>query len=194
MEPDSEFQQLLDQVRCGDEQACAELLRHYEPEVQRFVRYRLNSPKLRRFLDSLDVCQSVFANFFVKAADGQFDLENPRQLQQLLFTMAGNRLLDHARKHAAQRRQADQAVAGLTIDWVADSAPEPGQVAEAQDIVDVLRSRLSDEERGVVDEWMQGEDWAVIGQRVGASPEAVRKRFSRAVDRAARELGWECLT
>jgi len=89
--PDDEgFGKLLGRVRLGDESASAELVRLYEPEVRRFVRYRLNAPRLRRLLDSADICQSVFAKFFVRLAEGKFDLQSPRQLQQLLVTMAAN--------------------------------------------------------------------------------------------------------
>src|SRR5438552_2064247 len=97
MDSTQEFAGLLVKVRDGDEQAAADLVRLYEPEVRRFVRYRLSSPRMRRLLDSLDICQSVFGNFFARMRQGQFDLRHPRQLGQLLVTMAGNRLLDHAR-------------------------------------------------------------------------------------------------
>ena len=119
MTDDAGFQQLLGRVRLGDETASAELVRLYEPEVRRFVRYRLNTPRLRRLLDSVDICQSVFANFFVRLTEGQFDLESPRHLQQLLMTMAGNKLLDHARRQGTARRGGGTA-AGEIFDTVAD--------------------------------------------------------------------------
>jgi RNA polymerase sigma-70 factor (ECF subfamily) len=184
------FEALLAQVRQGDEAASAELVRLYEPEVRRFVHYRLSSPRMRRLLDSVDICQSVFANFFVRVTGGQFDLQNPRQLQQLLMTMAGNKVLDHVRKLGAARRGGLEAEAGGDIDWLADSGPTPGQVLEERELVDVVRARLSAEEQQLLDQWMHGDDWAQIARRAGASAEAVRKRFTRALDRVAQEMGW----
>jgi RNA polymerase sigma-70 factor (ECF subfamily) len=52
----------------------------------------LTDPRLRRVLDTVDVCQSVLGGF-VRAAAGQFDLEQPEQLVKLLTTMARNRIL-----------------------------------------------------------------------------------------------------
>ncbi len=189
MPDDAGFGELLGRVRHGDESACADLVRLYEPEVRRFVRYRLNAPRLRRLLDSADICQSVFAKFFVRLAGGDFDLQSPRQLQRLLVTMAANKLLDHARRQGTARRGGGTA-AGGPPDTLADPALPPDRTAEARDVAEVVRSRLSDDELVVLDRWMQGQDWPEIAGAAGASPDAVRKRLTRALDRVARDLGW----
>mgnify|MGYP001138158190 FL=1 len=72
--PESEadgFRALIGRVRNGDEGAAAELVRRYEPAVRRAARVRLVDTRLNRMLDSMDVCQSVMASFFVRAAMGQ---------------------------------------------------------------------------------------------------------------------------
>ena len=48
------FEQLIERVRAGDDQAASDLVRLYEPEVRRFIHFRLTTPALRRFVDSLD--------------------------------------------------------------------------------------------------------------------------------------------
>ena len=68
-------------------QAAAELVRHYEPAIRRAVRVRLVDTRLNRLLDSMDICQSVMASFFVRAALGQYELNTPDQLLRLLATM-----------------------------------------------------------------------------------------------------------
>src|SRR5205823_710756 len=86
MSEDAEFRDLIRRVRAGEEAAAFELVRQYEPEIRRAVRIRLNDPHMHRVLDSMDICQSVLANFFTRAAAGQFDLEQPAQLLKLLVT------------------------------------------------------------------------------------------------------------
>ena len=49
----------------GEEQAATELVQRYEPELRRFVRFRLTNGRLRRHVDSVDICQSVLGRFFV---------------------------------------------------------------------------------------------------------------------------------
>ena len=80
-------------VRAGDEQAATELVRSYEPAIRRAARVRMTDVRLRRVLDSMDICQSVMASFFVRAASGLYDLETPEQLLRLLATMARNTII-----------------------------------------------------------------------------------------------------
>src|SRR5262249_56178886 len=93
------FAEFLARVRRGDAPAAEELVRQYETAVRVAVRARLNNPTLRRQFDSVDVCQSVLASFFVRAAAGQYDLEGPAQLVALLVKMARNKLASPVRHH-----------------------------------------------------------------------------------------------
>src|SRR5271155_4787835 len=104
MEPGDEFQALIRRIRSGDGAAAAELVRQYEPEIRRTVRVRLTDPRLRRVFDSMDICQSVLAAFFARAALGQFELNRPEQVFKLLVSMAHNKLNDQVRREHARRR------------------------------------------------------------------------------------------
>ena len=84
MADDDTFHALIRRVRAGDEDAAAQVVRRYEPAIRRLVRMKLTDPRLTRYLDSVDVCQSVMANFFVRMAAGQFELNTPDQLLKLL--------------------------------------------------------------------------------------------------------------
>jgi hypothetical protein len=101
MSVDPSFHDLIRRVRARDEQAAEELLRRYEPVVRVAVRVRLTDPNLRRWLDSMDICQSIFLNFFVRVASGQLQLETPSILRPLL---AVDFLVCHARprKHGSR--------------------------------------------------------------------------------------------
>jgi len=66
MVPETSFCDLVQRVRCGDGLAAEELVRAYEPEVRRAIRVRLTDARLRRLVDSVDICQSVLAGFFVR--------------------------------------------------------------------------------------------------------------------------------
>ena len=126
MSHDNDFVELIRRVRNGDERASAELVHRYEPAIRIAVRARLTDPKLRRWLDSMDVCQSVLGNFFVRAANGQFELDRPEQLISLLATMARNRVTNHAlREKAARRDQRRLSATAASEANMIDPAPEP---------------------------------------------------------------------
>jgi RNA polymerase sigma factor (sigma-70 family) len=183
------FVALVLRVRAGDPEASAELVRRYEPAIRIAVHARLNDPGLRRVLDSLDVCQSVLGNFFVRAAAGEFELETPAQLLKLLVTMARNRLCNHVLKQQAARRdhrRTERASAG-GAEFV-EPGPGPSDVASDKELLEVFRSKLSTEERHLAAQRALGCSWAEIGAEVGGSPDALRVQLARAVDRVTREL------
>src|ERR1700730_3147059 len=96
MANESGFTEFLRRIRSGDEEAAAELVRRYEPLIRREVRMRLTDPRLCRLFDSGDICQSVLLSFFVRAATGQYRLEQPRDLRNLLVAMAQNKLVSRS--------------------------------------------------------------------------------------------------
>jgi RNA polymerase sigma-70 factor (ECF subfamily) len=188
---DVAFLELLERVRARDQQAAADLVRLYEPELRRIVRVRLGGAHLRRLMDSVDICQSVFSNFFVRASAGQFELSSAEQLLKLLVTMACNRVNDLYRKQQAARR-VDRHLKPSgheDLERVAAPGPAPGQQVALRELYDAVRRLLSDEERYLADQRGLGRDWAELAAELNDSPEALRKRLSRALDRAARQLG-----
>ncbi|MBC8354995.1 MAG: hypothetical protein H8E66_23705 [Planctomycetes bacterium] len=61
------FDALITRVRRGDERAAEELILRYESDLRVIARVRLTDPRLRRMMDSMDICQSITANFFNRA-------------------------------------------------------------------------------------------------------------------------------
>jgi RNA polymerase sigma-70 factor (ECF subfamily) len=193
MAAEEPFAALVRRVRAGDADAAAELVRAYEPEIRRVVRLGLTDPRLRRALDSLDVCQSVLGSFFVRAAAGQLELDDPGRVLRLLRRMARNRLRDHARHlHAWRRDNRRLEEGGLeALDAVAGGEATPSRVIAGRDLLEKVRSLLTPEERAVADRRALGRAWAEIAAEVGGTPEAARKRLERGLDRVARQLGLE---
>jgi RNA polymerase sigma factor (sigma-70 family) len=190
MPDETPFQELIERVRGGDGDAAAELVRRYEPAIRRVVRLRLTDARLRRAFDSMDVCQSVLASFFVRAALGQYDLANPDQLLKLLAQMARHKVTDQMRRQRAGRRDLArlQDVAGAA-DYVLDGDASPSRQVAGQELLVEFRKRLSSEEKELADLRADGREWADIGKERGESPEALRKRLARALDRVAQQLG-----
>jgi RNA polymerase sigma-70 factor (ECF subfamily) len=186
------FLELVRRVRGGDEAASAELVRRYEPAIRIAVRARLTDPGLRRLFDSLDICQSVLANFFVRATAGEFELRRPEQLIQLLATMARNRVTDHALKQQAARRdyRRNQRTAGEEGGFV-DPGASPSDLASVKELVHAFQSRLSAREKTLADQRALGRSWADIAAEFGGTPDSLRMQLERAVNRVTRELGLE---
>jgi RNA polymerase sigma-70 factor (ECF subfamily) len=185
------FVDLVRRVRAGNEAASAELVRRYEPAIRIAVQARLTDPNLRRVLDSMDICQSVLGNFFVRAAAGEFQLDSPEQLIKLLVTMARNRLTDHAKRQQAARRDYRRNEQINHDAEFADNGPSPSAELVAKEMLQAFQGKLSAQERYLADQRALGRPWAEIAQEVGDKPDALRMQLERAVNRVTRELGLE---
>jgi RNA polymerase sigma-70 factor (ECF subfamily) len=191
MSEDLSFAELIRRVRRGDAEAAAIVVRRYEPEIRRAVRLRLTDPSLRRVLDSMDVCQSVLANFFVRAAAGQFDLEEPTQLLRLLMVMARNKLRDQVSYHRAARRD-QRRLEAASADYLAQvqgRAPSPSATLAARELLEAVRHALNPEERDLADQRALGRDWNSIAAERGVLPDTLRKRLTAALNRVSRQVG-----
>jgi RNA polymerase sigma-70 factor (ECF subfamily) len=190
MSEDPKFPQLIRRVRAGDARAAEELIEHYVPAIRRTLRAQLRDSQMRRLLDSQDICQSVLASFFVRAALGRYELETPEHLLTLLTSMAHHKLTNQVRRYRAKRRDQTRNEATPVEEWaVAAPDPSPSRQVASKELLEEALRRLSPEERRLLQLRQEGRSWAEIAQEVGGSSEALRKQLERAVERVAKQLG-----
>jgi RNA polymerase sigma-70 factor (ECF subfamily) len=190
MREDVTFAGFIRRIRAGDDQAARELVERYEPVIRREVKMRLRDPRLYRRLDWMDICQSVMASFFVRAASGQYDLDRPDQLLRLLVVMARHKLAKQERRHRADRRDyrlaEDRDPAYLAGKPGTD--PTPSRLVCGRELLEAFRDRLSEEERMLADLRAEGCEWTEVAARIGGTPQARRMQLARAVRRVERQL------
>jgi RNA polymerase sigma-70 factor (ECF subfamily) len=185
-----EIDELVDRVRAGDQAAASELVRKYEPDVRRAIRLQLRDPRLRAVLDTADVCQSVLASFIARLALGQYELTQPRQVASLLMTMARCKVASRARRaDVARRDRRGGQMLEMAVAEIADPGPTVMRLVVGRDLLEQFQNRLSSEERALSDRRIEGRSWPEIAAELGSTPEALRKKLSRALDRIACELG-----
>jgi RNA polymerase sigma-70 factor (ECF subfamily) len=190
MTTENGFLDLIRRVRAGDEAAATELVQRYEPIIRRAVRLQLRDPRLRRALDSQDICQSVLASFFVRAASGQYELDRPTQLLNLLIVMARNKLISQARRPHVVRRDPEFMHANPAVEQkILSPGPSPSQQVAWRDLLHAFRRNLSEEERELADRRGRNQQWAAIAAELGGNPDALRKKLTRALDRVSRQMG-----
>jgi RNA polymerase sigma factor (sigma-70 family) len=186
---DNSFAEFIRRIRAGDEQAAMDLVVRYEPAIRRAVRVRMRDPRLRRLVESVDICQSVFASFFVRTSLGQYDLDSPDKLIRLLATIARNKVACQANREHAARRDQRRISAGATLADCPAPGSSPSQQLAARELVCEARKRMTVDELRLLDRREQGLEWAEIAQEFGGRPDALRVRLARAVARITKELG-----
>jgi RNA polymerase sigma-70 factor (ECF subfamily) len=190
MSDEEGFVEAIRRIRSGDEQAAAELVRRYEPLIRREVRLHLEDRRLRRIFDSMDVVQSVLASFFLRTAAGEYDLESTEQLTSLLVRMTRNKLASAARKQYRLRRDTRRTEATDDVmQGIAADEPTPSESLANQELLDALRRQLTSEERQIAGLRADGRSWEEVALALGGKAQARRMQLTRAVERAAREIG-----
>ncbi len=188
----AQFQNLIHRIRLRDDEAAREFVERYEKVIRRVIRIHLRDQRLRQVMDSMDVCQSVLASFFVRTALGQYDLSTPEHLINLLTTITKNKLTNQIHRHRAQRRDV---LRNLTIETegvqIADRASDPSEQASAREILEQVRLRLTPDERYLADQRSLGQSWVELANELGATDVALRKKLTRALNRVLCELGFE---
>jgi RNA polymerase sigma factor (sigma-70 family) len=181
---------LLDRVRAGDQRAATELVRRYEPALRRLVRLRLRNRRLRRLIDSSDICQAVLLRFFVRVATGPHDIHTPEQVLKLLATLARTQVVNAALHQQAAKRDCRRIAEGRAEDR---DTPAPGSSpsdhAAAAELLEKASHLFAPDEWQLLQLQKEGREWAEIARQLGGTAEGLRKRLARAVARVTRALG-----
>ncbi len=190
MSRSNDFSETVRRIRGGDQEAAAELVRKYEPLIRREVRLHLEDRRLLRTFDSVDISQSVLASFFLRTAAGQYDLDSPAQLTQLLVRMTRNKLASAARKayqfcRDTRKTEYDD---GVLQQIAADDSTPSANFATAE-MLEALRERLTVDERQLANLRRDGLSWNDIAGRLGGLAQVRRMQLTRGIERAARKLG-----
>jgi RNA polymerase sigma factor (sigma-70 family) len=190
MSDETLFAGFMRRIRAGDEQSAREMVERYEPVIRREVKMRLRDPRLYRRVDWADICQSVLVSFFMRAAAGQYDLDEPEQLLRLLVVMTRHKLSKQTRRHRAEKRDYRQAedLDQATLEAEPGAEPTPSRLVAGRERLEAFRARLSDEERMLADLRAEGCEWAEISSRFGGTPQGRRMQLARAVRRVERQL------
>jgi DNA-directed RNA polymerase specialized sigma24 family protein len=184
MQPPIDFLDPIRRIRSGDQAASAELVRRFEPLIQRVVRIRMRQrgdyDRLRHDVGSSDVCQSVFRSLFRGLSENRYQLDQPSDLERLLQVMIRFNVATKARRSGVKLRELcdDFEQQG----WI-DSSPRPDREVDLQDLIEAIQEQFSGEEIELLTPWLDGESWATVAQKNGTTADAARVRVARAVRR-----------
>ena len=184
------FQEHLLQLRSGDARAIAEFVARYEPYIRRSLRFRIVRASLQSAADSADVCQSVLGSFLLRLSAGEYALQTEDDLRKLLTTIANNKFLEFSRHESAAKRDRS-----ITESWsgrhefTTSHKYDPAEGIIFSEIQLQLAQRMSPHELELLQLRRSGKDWAEIAEQLREEQTVLRKRYSRALNRVAGELG-----
>ena len=170
------FQELINRVRAGDEDAASQLVADYGNHVMAAVRFRLGQ-RIRVRCDSHDIAQAIWKSFFELAEAQQID--SPQQLVAILAAMSLNKLSDAYRKHLVAKPRAmsreDRRPLKLNDRRLPDDNTTPSQFAIARERFHRIFSKCTPTEQEVVRRRLAGDTFADIGASLGISERTARR-------------------
>jgi len=181
MSDSDSFQHLICRLQAGDQDAASKIYSRFAEQLIRKARTRLNGG-VRRKLDPDDVVQSVFNSFFLRQAQGQFELKDWDSLWGLLVRITLRKCGRHVAALHAQRRDArrevEPASSGMEscVPWEAIARePTPEEVAMLTETQSCLMRRLDERQRQMVVMHLQGYTAPEISRQVGRSERTVQR-------------------
>jgi RNA polymerase sigma-70 factor (ECF subfamily) len=183
------FSHFITRIRAGDQRAAAELVAQYEPVIRREIRMNLHDRNLVRVFDSMDICQSVLASFFVRTAAGEYDIGTEVQLVRLLVDMARNKLISAARREYTQRRDLRRRTGAGDLEKVPDKQRPVDEEIDHRELLGRVYDRMTSEELRISSLRSSGAAWEEVAAEMGGTPQSRRMQFSRTVNRLVEELG-----
>ena len=188
--PPSEFTQLIDRVRQGDEEATTALWEKYYQQLVRIAARRLPA-NLKRTGDEEDIALSAFHSFIAGVRRDQYpDLRGPDNLWGLLITLTGRKTHAHMR-HQTRQKRGGGSVRGESVFMDLSGQPITGGIGgvtgghpaadihvELTEACEELLMRLGDEQlRQIAVMRMDGYLVDEIASRLEISKRAVERRL-----------------
>ncbi|MGP0068143.1 MAG: RNA polymerase sigma factor [Isosphaeraceae bacterium] len=193
---DDGFDELMRQVRAGDEAAETALFRRY---VRRLIALTVRQfdESLRDRADVELVVLSACKSFFLRNRHGEFQVEDGDELWSVLAMITLRKCADRLKYLRAARRDA-----GRDVEWpsdhdddlyLLDQSPAPDDEAMLTDLIEQLRQAMSPDDRPIVEHLLIGYTAEEIAERLDCSERTVRRVRQRAKVRLQRLLGLEGL-
>jgi RNA polymerase sigma-70 factor (ECF subfamily) len=173
---------LLARVRAGDQDALAELLRQYEPKIRLTARYLLR-PILRRYLDSIDVAQSVQFDLMRGLRGGSFDLADSETFVALAVTVVRRKVAQHWRhlqtEHKLRFGPSDEPGRPASRLPSPEMPDDPARTVQQNEDLQAFWQLLDPTERRVLELRLQGYTTEEAAAEMGCAANVLRVRLSR---------------
>ena len=185
-EEERDFQELMERVRDGSQDAAEELVARYGDHIVRVVRRRL-SKRLRSKFDSADFQQDVWASFFANPAE---TFAGPDALAAFLAGLARNKVLMAVRrrcrlqKYNVARENSLHGSAAYQADGLTAREPTPSQIAAAREKWDQLLHGQPRRYRRILTLLREGHTHVQIAHALGVHEKTIQRLVRRLLPRA----------
>ena len=183
---------LLERLSVGEMAAAESLYAELAPYLRLIVRRNLPR-RLRAKFDSIDVVQSVWADFIAGLQNGRWRFDSVAQVRAFLLKSTRHRLIDRVRQFRVATKHERSLVNGPSAEHWQSREPRPSQNAQASDMWQHLLAACRPEHRELLRMKSEGAPLAAIASCTGLHVDSIRRILRQlakdvSVDTAKREL------
>lgn len=190
------WQSFRQRLERGDSEAMQRLFEEYSQRLVRLAGQNIHPALVKRF-DGEDVVQSVFRTFFRRQEAGAMKVEHSQQLWRLLVTITLCKTRSHARRHTADRRDA-QAESPFTSDLqLLQREASPEEALALWEEIDVVLVGLPEKTGEILSLRLEGLSKSQIAKQLNLSRQTIHRQLDylreRLTDRLLRLSGGRSL-
>ena len=186
------FDELMDRLNDGDEEAAAEIFNRFVRRLIFLARSRLNA-QVRQKEDPEDVVQSVFRSFFTRQVEGQFEIGSWGSLWAMLAVITLRKCGNRIEYFQAAKRNVQRDIPGgtkpneteesrLTWEGIARE-PTPAEAAAITETLEELMAGLDQRERLILSLRLQEYTVQEISEQVDRSERTIARVLERVRER-----------
>lgn len=191
---ETEFQQLMQDMADGSEEAAWKITEIYTPHIMRSIRASL--PKaIRQKADSQDYAQAVWASILLREKDFH-RFNSPGQFIGYLTAMARNKVIDNYRRFTKTQAYSIKRETSLDAAEYSDEASTDRQLVVSRELPasqvvrvkeqwSVALESCSERDRRIVDLRIAGQDLQQIADELKINEKTVRRALQRVLSQMA---------
>ena len=165
---------LLERLTQGETEAAEEVFLTFEPVLRVMVR-RWLTPRLRAKFDSMDIVQSVWADVLRGFRREGWRFNNRDHLRSYLAKVTYNHFINSCRRHGRAMARERPFPGGEPPGLPPSDQPRPSEVAQADELWEILMGLCSPAHRELLRLKRQGFPLAEIAARTGLHEGSVRR-------------------
>jgi RNA polymerase sigma factor (sigma-70 family) len=194
MDGNRSFFDLMARLDAGSDTAASRLFHLYGQRVIALARKKLDA-RIRQKLDPEDVGQLVFKSFFLRHANGEYDLDDWDRLWALLVRITICKCLNSNQHYRWVRRSVGAEVSAhsgdrmLATAWdFIDRQPGPEEAAILTESMQEAVRGLDETDSKIIEMWLQGYTHREIASALKVPQARVQRVIVRVRERLQRKL------
>lgn len=179
---------LIARAANGDEAAAEKLIVDFSSVIARELRTQRRFYDLKSLVDSEDIAQSVWRCFFYALAQSTATFRDSREVAAYLSKVTQNRIETEFRRQRADKRDVRRTINSVNFEVADQTAAHPSHKLSMIEFLQSVMLHMTPSERLLAKRRAEGATWEEIALEMQTTPDALRKRHTRAAARIIGEL------